>query len=349
MLWEPFAEISVWHEFGPNLNSSYATCPHCFNIFNLFPTTISTTSSTSTFGTYGQYSFGIFAALNETGWLGFARIDFRDGPNLQGLSGIGGIRYQFTPEAAPKIVMPAKSPPNKAQPTKGVDWTGLYVGGFGGATLGLADWKYPIGEANPHVSGYDLGGDLGYNFQIGRWVLGVEADLEKTNTRGGAACGPLNTTTVTEGNTTTVTIGPMFQLTCNASWMATAAARAGYTWERALFYAKAGGAWTEEQFSATCNLSILGESCTNATPLGQGFKQTNGFSASVDGAGWIIGLGAEFALTRNWSARAEYDYISFGDKSATASDGTALNVGMRVFEAKVGINYRFNAEAIGGS
>jgi outer membrane autotransporter protein len=338
VLWEPFAAISVWHEFGSNLTSRYATCPFC-TATSTGPTftTVSATSSTSTFGTYGQYSLGIFAWLNETGWLGFARIDFRDGPNLQSLSGIGGIRYQFTPEVAPKIVMPVK-----------FDWTGLYVGGFGGATLGLADWKYPRGEANPHVNGYDLGADLGYDFQNGRWVFGVEADVEKTNTRGGLACGPLMATPT---GPPPAVAGPMFQLTCNASanWMATAAARAGYTWDRALFYAKAGGAWTEEQFSTTCNSSIIGKPCTNATPAGLSFMRTNGSTASVDGVGWIIGLGAEFAFTRNWSARAEYDYISFGDKSVTTSDGTAVNVRMHAYEAKVGINYRFNAEAIGGN
>jgi opacity protein-like surface antigen len=42
------------------------------------------------------------------------------------------------------------------------------------------------------------------------------------------------------------------------------------------------------------------------------------------------GLGTEFALTRNWSAKAGYNYIGFGDRGVTASDGSALNIGMPV-------------------
>jgi opacity protein-like surface antigen len=341
VLWEPFVAISAWHEFGPNLTSNYATCPFCA-VTTTTPTfvTVSATSSTSTIGTYAQYSLGVFAALNKTGWLGFARLDFRDGPNLQGLSGIGGIRYQFAPEAARKIVMPVKAIPAKALPTRDLDWSGLYVGGFGGATFGPADGRYLAGEADSHVSGYDWGGDLGYNFQNGRWVFGVEADVEMTNTQSGAACGPL--TGMPTGGITAVA-GPMFELTCNASvnWMATAAVRTGFTWERPLFYAKAGGALTDEEFSATCNMTIIGLPCTNATPVGRGFMPTNGFTAKALGGGWLTGFGTEFALTRNWSARAEYDYISLGNKSMTASDGTALIVGMHFYKAKVGLNYRF--------
>jgi outer membrane immunogenic protein len=139
----------------------------------------------------------------------------------------------------------------------------------------------------------------------------------------------------------------MFQMTCNAwaDWVATATARAGYTWDRALFYVKGGGAWTDEQFSATCNLG----------PLNAGFSATffaacsnpagafsNGFTASSGRGGWTIGTGTEFALTPHWSAKAEADYVSFGDTTLAASDGSALKVGMHYWEEKIGLNYRFS-------
>jgi hypothetical protein len=68
----------------------------------------------------------------------------------------------------------------------------------------------------------------------GRYVFGVEADLAGTNTKGGTACGPLVRPPPFPFSVT----GPMFQMTCNAKadWLATAAARVGYTWGRALFY-----------------------------------------------------------------------------------------------------------------
>jgi opacity protein-like surface antigen len=66
-----------------------------------------------------------------------------------------------------------------------------------------------------------------------------------------------------------------------------------------------------------------------------------GFTADTNRSGWVVGYGTEFALTPNWSAKAEYNYISFGDRNVAASDGTLLNVGMNISEVKVGINYRF--------
>jgi hypothetical protein len=212
LVWQPFAAVSVWHEFGPNITSTNVTCPNCTVAgAPLGATTLTNTSSTSTFGTYGQYSLGISAALAGTGWLGFARVDYRDGPNLEGLSGTGGFRYQFTPDASAGAVMPLKAPPPVAQP---INWTGFYVGGFGGATLGNATWNYGSGEADPHIGGYDFGGVAGYDYQPDRWVFGVAADVEKTSTSGGTACGPLaNLASVFAAPIP----GPMFQMTCNAS------------------------------------------------------------------------------------------------------------------------------------
>src|SRR4029077_1911245 len=100
VVWQPFAAVSVWHEFGPNPSANFATNPQCC-IFGTPPTAFSgtATGSLSTIGTFGQYSLGVSAALAGTGWLSFVRVDYRNGPNLEGLSGTGGIRYQFTPEA----------------------------------------------------------------------------------------------------------------------------------------------------------------------------------------------------------------------------------------------------------
>ena len=32
-----------------------------------------------------------------TGWLGYARVDYRNGDRVEGWGGTGGIRYQLTP------------------------------------------------------------------------------------------------------------------------------------------------------------------------------------------------------------------------------------------------------------
>jgi outer membrane autotransporter protein len=342
MVWQPFAAASVWHEFGPNVTSNYASCPglapgqSC--VFTNVPVTVLAASSTSTFGTFAQYSLGVSAQVAGTGWLGFARVDYRDGPNLQGLSGTGGIRYQFTPEEIIRPKMPVKAP-YKAPIVEAVNWTGFYIGGFGSAELGTADWNYLTGSATPHIGGYDLGGNVGYNWQNGRYVVGLEGSLAKTNLNGGTPCGPLlSGQPGTQGSA-------MFEMTCNAwaNWIAEATARIGFTWDRALFYVKGGGAWTTERFSATCNLGPLqgtlamGENCVNPAR-----NPSNGLTASIGRAGAVIGWGTEFALTRNWSAKAETEYLSFADKNVIASDGSPLNLGMHIWETKIGVNYRFD-------
>jgi opacity protein-like surface antigen len=343
VVWQPFASVSVWHEFGPNITSNYATCPGCV-VFSGggFPrtlVTVSGSSSTTNIGTFGQYSLGVSAAVPGTGWLGFVRVDFRDGPELEGWSGTGGIRYQFSPAGAPKP-MPIKT---KAPPpvVEAINWTGFYIGAFGGATQGTADWGYVGGEVSPHIGGFIGGGNVGYNYQIGRYVLGVEGDIAGTNTKGGTACGPLVALVPTPSGE-----GSMFQMTCNAKadWLATATARLGYTWDRALFYVKGGGAWTDEKFSATCNTASASPPlfphfgfCTNPA----GVFPSNGFTADTNRTGWVLGFGTEFAFTRNWSAKAEADYVSFGDSNLTASDGSPLRVGMHFWEEKIGVNYRF--------
>ena len=74
-----------------------------------------------------------------------------------------------------------------------VDWTGWYAGLIGGATgLGHSSLEFPgVSTADMQPSGWLGGGTLGYNFQKGKWVFGVEGDLAKTNTEGSNQCAPL--------------------------------------------------------------------------------------------------------------------------------------------------------------
>lgn len=346
--WQPFGAVSVWHEFGKDITANYQsgtgfqfTAP---TFIAVGPAHYAGSSSLTTFGTYGQYSVGLSAAVAGTGWLEFVRADYRSGPDLQGWSASGGLRYQFTPGAAPKPVI-AKAGP--APVVKAVNWTGFYVGGFGGATQGVADWGYTGGSVSPHVGGYLFGADVGYNYQLADpYVLGVEVDWARAPTTGGIACGP----SASAGPFVGVAGGPsMYQMTCNArtDWIASATARLGYAWERALFYVKGGAAWTDEKFQATCNFGVFNTPaqpyhCTN--PAG---AFSNGLSGTADRVGWVFGWGSEYALTDHWSAKGEADYVSFGDRNITATDVTAGNapstikVGMHVWEEKIGVNYRF--------
>jgi opacity protein-like surface antigen len=140
--------------------------------------------------------------------------------------------------------------------------------------------------------------------------------------------------------------------------IATATGRLGYAVGRVLYYGKAGAAWTRDNFTASCNLGPQNFTTVAFTPtapaqlcanpagfgahiVGLTIQGSNGFSASDDRVGWTAGFGTEFGLTPNWSAKAELDYIDFGNRSLVATDGSQVNAGLRVVEAKIGLNYHF--------
>ena len=51
--------------------------------------------STSRVGTYEQFGLGSTFQLVNTGWLGYGRVDYRTGDNIQGISVNAGLRYQL--------------------------------------------------------------------------------------------------------------------------------------------------------------------------------------------------------------------------------------------------------------
>src|SRR5262249_10912417 len=142
------------------------------------PSVLSAQMSTNNIGTYGQYSLGVSGQVKNTGWLGFARVDYREGPEMHGLSATGGICHQFTPtETASALPVKAKAPVDQA-----VNWTGWYAGLIGGATeFGRASMEFPgVSTAQMRPSGWLGGGTLGYNYQAGKWVYGLEGDIAGT-------------------------------------------------------------------------------------------------------------------------------------------------------------------------
>ena len=56
--------------------------------------------------------------------------------------------------------------------------------------------------------------------------------------------------------------------------------------------------------------------------------------------GWTAGAGLEYALTDNWSVRAEYDYLGFGSKQLSFAPVTT-NADLNVQEVKAGFDYKF--------
>ncbi len=347
MIWQPFGSVSVFHEFADPVTSSFSSVNAAFFPFGggFFPANFTQQTSTTRVGTYGQYSLGVAGQVVNTGWLGFVRVDYRNGNNIDGWTGNAGLRYQFTPEMI-AAVMPTKAPV-KAQGAvlAPVNWTGFYVGGFFGADYGTTDTRFagsPTNDGNKiWAFGAIGGGQAGYNYQVNKWVFGVEGDIGAANIKGSRTCGT-GTGLNALGQTIPGVFSPaFFACTDKMDWIATATARVGYAYERTLFYVKAGGAWANDNVTAGCIISpALNVPGGNPLCYNQAGVLTNGFSASSSRVGWTIGYGTEFDLGRNWSAKAEYNYIDFGRKSALASDGTTLlSDHPTTSQVKIGVNY----------
>ncbi len=132
---------------------------------------------------------------------------------------------------------------------------------------------FPIASAS--VNGFLGGGQIGYNVQNGIVVFGVEADASWTNLTGTTPC--------------------LIALSCqrDIDFLGTITGRVGVTADRALIYVKGGAAWAhiEHEVSAF------------------GFPVT---SADKTVWGWTVGTGVEYAITGNWSAKIEYNFMDFG-------------------------------------
>jgi opacity protein-like surface antigen len=345
----PFFTASVFNEFAGNISSNFSTCANC-NFFGppFVPSSFNASTSTSRIGTYGQYSLGIAGQIINTGWLGFARVDYRNGDNIDGWSGTAGIRYQFTPEflVAP---MPRKAPVKALPPAiQYVNWTGFYVGAHGGVGY---DRDHIGFTGDPEVAGTNFagvlgGGQIGYNYQMpNKVVLGVEGDASWANLKGGQTCGSAN------GLSPTGTPGGFdpFFMSCNTqiNWLASATGKLGYAWDRTLWYLKGGVAFADENVTVNCDVGPFNAPSNGRTCNNQAGALINSISSDATRVGWTLGFGAEFAFDTHWSAKAEYDYYGFGTRTALASDGTTyLTSQTNVQMTKIGLNYRFSPDTV---
>lgn len=79
---------------------------------------------------------------------------------------------------------------------------------------------------------------------------------------------------------------------------------------------------------------------TGGFAYGQGNLDFFGLSSSATQTGWTLGAGAEFALDRNWSARAEYLYVDLGSATFPTLVGP-VSTGIDANILRAGVNFRF--------
>jgi len=317
---QPFFTASVFHEFAGNVTAS-VSAPPTPNI------TATGALTASRVGTYAQFGLGSSFQLVNMGWLGYGRVDYRTGDNIQGVSVNAGLRYQLN--AAPAGLKDEESFKDGPPSRTGYNWTGPYLGASVGETWGAEKWRYVTSHdtVDPDFAGYLAGGQAGYNYQIGRFVTGIEGDFGASNARGVKSCPNKD----------------FYGCEANLDQLGSLTARLGYTWGRALFYAK--GGWAFGEVTAQSHLNIGSPTNAPAYQLFTNVGPTNAApiatAAWIDG--WTVGGGMEFALTDRWSAKAEYMHYELGKFGfAPASAGESAEAATEGDTVRVGVNYHFN-------
>ena len=213
-------------------------------------------------------------------------------------------------QAASAADMPVKAPIVKAPAVAPFSWTGFYIGANIGGAWNRSGWADSLGAApafNVNGSSVIGGGQVGYNYQMGQWVLGVEAALDGLNINASNQC---STTVGSVCNTKQNTLGSI-------------TGRFGYAgMNRALVYATGGAAFTRYSYAET---QLLIQSWGSSTRTG-----------------WTIGGGVEYAVTNNWIVGIQYNYYDFGTQTL-GGGSNPVNVNFRETESAVTgrLSYKF--------
>jgi outer membrane immunogenic protein len=207
---------------------------------------------------------------------------------------LGSFAAQAADLPQPSYKAPAYVGPSYA------NWSGFYIGINGGYGWGTSNWDFPAISTKPKGAVY--GGTIGYNFQTGTWVWGIEGDFDGTSMKGSADC-----------------FGVGGGCETKLPWLATGRLRLGYAgWNNWLPYITGGAAYGN--IKAT-------------SPFGDATKSK---------IGWTAGVGIEWAFLANWSAKVEYLYVDLGKFDCSITCGAIPdNVSFKSSLARIGVNYRF--------
>ena len=223
----------------------------------------------------------------------------------------------------------------------GKEWSGFYLGGIAGydsATVANSGFGYYAGYSGPGcaaitsldtdclldpkqtVSSFTGGLEAGYNWQMGRGLLGVEADVQNVN---------LNTVSTLGEYAPGFSLDPSHTLTTTLDAFGTVRLRAGYLISDSLLGYVTGG---------LAALHVKGSFDDN------GGNDT--FGQPVFALGWVAGAGLEYKMADSWSVKAEGLYISsVTDLQAgtNSSEGEAYSYHSNInqFVGRLGVNYHF--------
>jgi outer membrane immunogenic protein len=198
------------------------------------------------------------------------------------------------------------------------DWTGFYAGVFGGYGFGNHNLNNALGPAgfanftaNYESKGGLGGGEVGYNWQSGAVVWGVEADAFWSDVKGddNFALGSNDATKL--------------------RWAGTVRARGGVTVDRLMLFFTGGWAYGELQH-------------TNTDPV-FGIDQFNNNRSGLTGGGGIA-----YAITDNLLGKVEYRYYDFGRyvRAAPLNNQLPYTVDSTLSVVTIGLDFKFGGPVV---
>ncbi len=208
------------------------------------------------------------------------------------------------------------------------DWSGFYIGANGGYgwsnrcidVTAINGFSVADAEGCRNAGGGILGGQVGYRWQWGQTVFGLEAQGDWANLR----------------NSNASIFFPGDTWTSKTTALGLFTGQVGYAWNATLLYVKGGAAVANQQWNL------------NNTVTGIGLAQT-------DRTRWggTVGAGLEYGFAPNWSVGIEYDYLwRVSDSSTFLTPGNGniasftANTRSDVNMITARINYRFGGPVV---
>jgi len=173
----------------------------------------------------------------------------------------------FAPASAADLA--ARAPYVKAPPPAAIyNWTGFYIGGFGG-------YASENGDSDPKMSGGFAGGTVGYNWQTSNIVFGIEADGGWADVD--ASVSALGVTAKSKIDSLGIVRG-----------------RLGFAVDKVLFYGTGGYAWANNEVSlSTLGVTVSQSNFHSGWTVGAGIEAFFAPQWSVKGEYLYRSLGSE--------------------------------------------------------
>jgi outer membrane immunogenic protein len=204
------------------------------------------------------------------------------------------------------------------------DWSGFYIGANAGYGSSRLNWFFtndlvtpgPAADEGPHrATGALAGGQIGYNWQMASWVVGIEAQGDWAGL---------------SGSNVSAFFAPIVNRTrIDAIGLFTG--KLGYAWSNSLLYVKGGAAVSRNRYDF--------------------FVTSTGTASPESRWGGVVGAGFEYGLTPNWSLGVEYNHAFLGSRNIAFVQSNPFSlpfddISQNLDMVTLRVNYRFGGPIV---